>query len=344
MASEILGLFGGKDPQQLQQDYLSGLMVSPAQMGSQGLLQQLISTGANAGAMMGYGGGRLLGGKVAGEVEASYLDEAVKAGSAVKGTPAEKMQAVADSLADKPGMGKQFMMAQQEVRRLQAEDLQMQKAQQDLTPPYKEFKVETVKYADNGQGKIVPIRDFITVTRKYNPETKQYEDMNQSSTQTTGGAGGAGGTGGDDMAAKAKAELEKAKAAKAAATGGTSSTTTAPKTIESMTAQAEEKAQMEPLIAEADIERAGYNSAERQMQEQEKRDRALVAVDNLLPESIKYFEDGDAERILRDYYAYLTNEQKRELRKRIARSRIGKQRVRPKTDAPKGDISGSRLF
>ena len=99
MASEILGLFGGKNPQQLQQDYLSGLMVSPAQMGSQGLLQQLISTGANAGAMMGYGGGRLLGGKVAGEVEAAYIDEAVKAGNAVKGTPAEKMQAVADSLA-----------------------------------------------------------------------------------------------------------------------------------------------------------------------------------------------------------------------------------------------------
>ena len=341
MASEILGLFGGKNPQQLQQDYLSGLMVSPAQMGSQGLLQQLISTGANAGAMMGYGGGRLLGGKVAGEVEASYLDEAVKAGSAVKGTPAEKMQAVADSLADKPGMGKQFMMAQQEVRRLQAEDLQMQKAQQDLTPPYKEFKVETVKYADNGQGKIVPIRDFITVTRKYNPETKQYEDMNQSSTQTTGGAEGAGG---DDVAAKAKAELEKAKAAKAAATGGTSSTTTAPKTIESMVAGAEEKVQMAPLIAEADVERAGYNSAERQVQAQEKADKARVSVENLPPESIKYFEDGDAERILRDYYAYLTDEQKRELRKRIARSRIGKQRVRPKTDAPKGDISGSRLF
>jgi hypothetical protein len=69
MASEILGLFGGKNPQQLQQDYLSGLMVSPAQMGQQGLLQQLISTGANAGAMMGYGAGRLFGGKVPGEVE-----------------------------------------------------------------------------------------------------------------------------------------------------------------------------------------------------------------------------------------------------------------------------------
>ena len=220
MASEILGLFGGKNPQQLQQDYLSGLMVSPAQMGSQGLLQQLISTGANAGAMMGYGGGRLLGGKVAGEVEASYIDEAVKAGSAVKGTPAEKMQAVADALADKPGMGKQYIMAQQEARRLQAEDLQMQKARQDLTPPYKDFMVETVKYVDNGQGQIVPVKDYIRVTRKYNPVTKEYEDMKQSSTQPTGGTtGSAGGMPGWDKDAIA-AQIAKNEEAAAKAKAG----------------------------------------------------------------------------------------------------------------------------
>jgi len=128
MASEILGLFGGEKPQLLQQEYLSGLMVSPAQMGSQGLLQQLISTGANAGAMMGYGGGRLLGGKVAGEVEAAYIDEAVKIGNAVKGTPAQKMKAVADALAEKPGMGKQYLMALNEARKLEAEDLTLEDA------------------------------------------------------------------------------------------------------------------------------------------------------------------------------------------------------------------------
>ena len=341
MASEILGLFGTQSPQQLRNAALDSMMISPTQMGSQGLLQQVVSMGQNAGTMLGMGAGRLLGGKVAGEVEASYLEEAIKAGSAVKGTPAEKMKAVADALADKPGMGKQYMMAQQEVRRLQAEDLQMQKAQQDLTPPYKEFKIETVKYMDNGQGKIVPVKDYITVTRKYNPQTGEYEDMNQSITQPTGGTGG---TGGNDVAAKAKAQLEKEKAAKAAATGGYQPSGTAPRTIESMVAGAEEKVQMAPLIAEADIERAGYNSAERQVQAQEKADKARVSAENLPPESIKYFEDGDAERILRDYYAYLTDEQKRELRKRIAQSRVGKQRVRPKTGAPKGDISGSRLF
>ena len=133
MATENLGLFGDmQSPQQLQQNYLYGLMVSPAQMGQQGLLQQLISTGANAGAMMGYGGGRLLGGKVAGETEAQYLDEAVKAGSAVKGTPTEKMKAVADYLADKPGMGAQYLKAVKEVRRMETEDLTMQRCQVGL--------------------------------------------------------------------------------------------------------------------------------------------------------------------------------------------------------------------
>jgi len=133
MATENLGLFGDmQSPQQLQQNYLSGLMVSPAQMGQQGLLQQLISTGANAGAMMGYGGGRLLGGKVAGETEAQYLDEAVKAGSAVKGTPTEKMKAVAEYLADKPGMGAQHLKAVKEARRMETEDLAMKRGQVGL--------------------------------------------------------------------------------------------------------------------------------------------------------------------------------------------------------------------
>jgi len=129
MASEILGLFGGKSPQQLQQDYLSNLSVSPGQMGSQGLLQQLISTGANAGTMMGYGAGRLLGGKVAGEVEASYLNEAIQAGQAGK-TPAEKMKLVAAALEDKPGMGRQYMLALQEARKLEAEDFTMAAAKE----------------------------------------------------------------------------------------------------------------------------------------------------------------------------------------------------------------------
>lgn len=128
MASEILGLFDTQSPRQLRNAALDSMMISPTQMGSQGLLQQVVSMGQNAGTMIGMGAGSLLGGKVAGEVEAAYLDEAIKAGNAVKGTPAQKMKAVADALAEKPGMGKQYLMALNESRKLEAEDLTLEDA------------------------------------------------------------------------------------------------------------------------------------------------------------------------------------------------------------------------
>ena len=128
MASEILGLFGGRNPQQLRGDALDSLLVSPAQMGSQSLLQQVVSMGRNAGAVAGMGAGQLLGGKVAGEVEAAYIDEAIKNASKVSGTPAQKMKAVADFLADKPGMGAQYLKAMEEAKKLELSDLQAAEA------------------------------------------------------------------------------------------------------------------------------------------------------------------------------------------------------------------------
>lgn len=126
MASEILGLFGGATPQQLQQDYLSGLMVSPAQMGSQGLLQQLISTGANAGAMMGYGAGRLLGGKVSGEVEASLIDNALSQVEKMGlKDPADKMAKLSELLSSNPATARQALIAQQEAVKLKKQGYEM---------------------------------------------------------------------------------------------------------------------------------------------------------------------------------------------------------------------------
>jgi cytochrome c553 len=75
------------------------------------------------------GAGRLLGGKVAGEVEASYLEQAIQAGQAGK-TPTEKMKLVAAALEDKPGMGAQYMKALSEARRLEAEDFTMTQAKE----------------------------------------------------------------------------------------------------------------------------------------------------------------------------------------------------------------------
>ena len=126
MANTISGLFGMQNPQQLQQDYLSGLMVSPAQMGQQGLLQQLISTGANAGAMMGYGGGRLLGGKVAGEGEAGLVNKALKDVNEMGfKDPAQKMAKLGEILSANPATAKQGMIAQQEAVKLTKQGYEM---------------------------------------------------------------------------------------------------------------------------------------------------------------------------------------------------------------------------
>ena len=132
MADGMQGLFDYQNPQKLRNAYLDSMMISPTQMGSQGLLQQVVSMGQNAGSMIGAGVGGLLGGKVAGETESQYLDEAIKAGGAVKGTPTEKMKAVADYLADKPGMGAQYLKAVKEVRKMETEDLTMQRGQVGL--------------------------------------------------------------------------------------------------------------------------------------------------------------------------------------------------------------------
>lgn len=165
MASEILGLFGGQTPQQLRNAFLDSTMVSPQQMGSQGLLQQVVSMGRNAGSVMGAGAGRLLGGKVAGEVEASYLEDAIKAGQAGK-TPTEKMKLVAAALEDKPGMGAQYMKALTESRRLEAEDFTMAQAKEKSN--IREVKRQ-VDIVDAYSGKITGQRTA-TVTQQWTGE------------------------------------------------------------------------------------------------------------------------------------------------------------------------------
>lgn len=127
MADGIVGgLFGMQSPQQLQQEYYSGLMTSPAQMGQMNLLNQLIATAGNAGAMMGYGGGRLLGGKVAGEVEAASVNDALQQVNkmGIK-DPADKMAMLADLLSQNPATARQAMMAKEEATRLKKQGYEM---------------------------------------------------------------------------------------------------------------------------------------------------------------------------------------------------------------------------
>ena len=338
MASEILGLFGGKSPQQLRNEYLDSMLISPAQMGSQSLLQQVVSMGQNAGSMIGAGVGGLMGGKVAGEVEAAYLDDAIKSASAMKdATPTQKMEAVAAALADKPGMGRQYMMAMQEVNRLKAQDLQMQKAQQDLRPEFKNIKVPVDTMEMGADGKMYPVRKSIELTYKWDKAKNDYV-LFQGDEQ-----GAPKPTAPPPPVNPLDAEDERRKKLRAGGYGS-SQPSAAPNVIESATAKAAEKINMAPLIAEANIERAGYNSAEQQVQAEEKRLRDMSSVQTLPPEIIKHFDIEDARRILRDQYAYLNEAQKRELRKRIAQGRMTAPTPPRTPSAPKGDITGSRLF
>jgi hypothetical protein len=182
----VSGLFGMQSPQQLQQDYLSGLMVSPAQMGQQGLLQQLISTGANAGAMMGYGGGRLLGGKVAGEVEAAQIEDTLQQVNKMNlPSTYEKMQAMSSLLAEK-GLTKQAMIAGAEAEKLKPKDESMSllkdftaesvakfretKDVKDLVRYTKEDKTKISAYAQQliDQGLKLGTPEFNTAMEAYN--------------------------------------------------------------------------------------------------------------------------------------------------------------------------------
>ncbi len=62
--AQIQGLFGTSSPSKIEQDYLNQFIVSPAQMGQQGLLQQVVSLMSNAGANIGAQGSRMLGGQL----------------------------------------------------------------------------------------------------------------------------------------------------------------------------------------------------------------------------------------------------------------------------------------
>ena len=188
--SEILGLFG-TSPQQLRNEYRDSNMVSPAQMGSQGLLQQVVSMGGNAGSIIGTGIGGLLGGAAPGEREATAVDQAMRDAYDPNMTQAQRLTKMAEILAQQPGMGAQAMEALKAARAAQLQELQMKKSEQDLNPPYKDFKVETVGYEDDGRGGRVAVRKYITVTRKYNPETGQYEDMTPQEARDAGGGNSA---------------------------------------------------------------------------------------------------------------------------------------------------------
>ena len=157
MATQLqgMGLFGMPTAQEARQQYEQGLMLTPAQMGSQGLLQQVVSTIAQGGAGVGYGLGRMMGGMAPQEAEAMGMQQAMQEVTAMGITdPAKKMTALADAL-QKRGLSRAAMKALEQGRKMQAEDLAMQKSQGELgiLRP-----VEGYRQAKGSDGK--PLTDF----------------------------------------------------------------------------------------------------------------------------------------------------------------------------------------
>lgn len=141
-----MGLFGMPSVQEARQQYEQGLMLTPAQMGSQGLLQQVVSTIGQGGALAGYGLGRMMGGRAAQEAEAMSMEEAMREVTAMGITdPAKKMTALADAL-QKRGLSRAAMQALEKGRAIQTEDIQRRAAEgrlKQLTPIYGPTVVRT---------------------------------------------------------------------------------------------------------------------------------------------------------------------------------------------------------
>lgn len=141
-----MGLFGMPSVEEARQQYEQGLMLTPAQMGSQGLLQQVVSTIGQGGALAGYGLGRMMGGRAAQEAEAMSMEEAMREVTAMGITdPAKKMTALADAL-QKRGLSRAAMQALEKGRAYSLEDIQRRAAEgrlKQLTPIYGPTVVRT---------------------------------------------------------------------------------------------------------------------------------------------------------------------------------------------------------
>lgn len=115
MATTVEGLFNLPTQQQAAQQYYEGLLTSPGQMNNLSLLQQISALGANAGAGIGYGAGRLLGGKAPDEVRIQGVNEAMAEASQMGGTDAEMYAALAKGLAAR-GLTQDAMAATEKAR------------------------------------------------------------------------------------------------------------------------------------------------------------------------------------------------------------------------------------
>jgi len=115
MATTVEGLFNLPTAQQAGQQYLEGMMSSPGQMNQLSLLQQITAMGRDAGAGIGYGAGRLLGGRAPDEVRIQGVNEAMAEATKLGGTDADMYANLAKGLAAR-GLTQDAMAATEKAR------------------------------------------------------------------------------------------------------------------------------------------------------------------------------------------------------------------------------------
>lgn len=132
MASDVLTLFNMPSSQDIAQGYLNSQMVSPAQMGNQGLLQQVASLGANAGTALGIGAGRMFGGMAPQEARARGIEDAMRTVQGMGLTSdAEMYSALSRELAAR-GLTQDAFVANKEARAAMRDELAVKKGGMDI--------------------------------------------------------------------------------------------------------------------------------------------------------------------------------------------------------------------
>jgi hypothetical protein len=151
MASDVMTLFNMPTQQELGQRYLDSQMISPAQMGNQGLLQQVVSMGGNAGAGLGYAGGRLFGGATPDQVRARGIDEAMRTVQGLGLTSDAEMYAALSKELGARGLTQDAFMANKEARTAMREEQVMKKGGLDISKANLDIQTATLQLKKSQQ-------------------------------------------------------------------------------------------------------------------------------------------------------------------------------------------------
>ena len=124
MATQNLsGLFNLGSPEKIERDYLNQFLISPAQMGQQGLLQQVVSQMSNAGANIGASGARMLGGKLPEVLKKETIDKAFQEVKALNLPNNSSIYAELGKRLSSAGYNAEAVLAGQEAAKYQQQEL-----------------------------------------------------------------------------------------------------------------------------------------------------------------------------------------------------------------------------